>query len=142
MKIVFAGGGTGGHIYPALAVADKLKSMQSETDILFIGGSRGIERKIVADSGYDVETIPVTGLPRKLSARMLSFAWNLGVSVIMSRRVLRRFRPAVVMATGGYVSGPPIIAAWSLGVPMVVQEQNSYPGITNRLLGKKVDKSN
>ncbi|MFC1607536.1 undecaprenyldiphospho-muramoylpentapeptide beta-N-acetylglucosaminyltransferase [Candidatus Latescibacterota bacterium] len=139
MKIVFAGGGTGGHIYPALAVADEIRYLKPETEVLFLSGRRGIERKIVADSGYTVSTLPVTGLPRKLSPAMVGFAWRLGVSIILSRRELRKFRPSVVMATGGYVSGPPLIAAWSLGVPTVIQEQNSFPGITNRKLGRFAD---
>ena len=139
MKIVFAGGGTGGHIYPALAVAKEIMNRQPGAEVLFVGGTKGIERKIVSDAGYTLETIPVSGLPRKVSLSMVGFFWKLGVSIVMSRRVLKRFRPSVVMATGGYVSGPPIIAALSLGLPTVILEQNSYPGITNRKLGRFAD---
>lgn len=139
MKIIFAGGGTGGHVYPALAVARELLKNRPETEILFIGGTRGVERKIVSVSGFSVEAIPVTGMPRKTSPAVFPFAWNLGVSIIRSRGILKRFRPAVVMATGGYVSGPPLIAAHMLGVPSVIQEQNSFPGFTNRRLAKYAD---
>ncbi len=139
MKILFAGGGTGGHIYPALAVAREIMNREPETEVLFLGGTKGIERKIVSDAGYTFEAIPVSGLPRKISLSMLGFSWKLMVSIVISRQVLKRFRPAVVMATGGYVSGPPIVAALSLGLPTVIQEQNSYPGITNRKLGQFAD---
>jgi UDP-N-acetylglucosamine--N-acetylmuramyl-(pentapeptide) pyrophosphoryl-undecaprenol N-acetylglucosamine transferase len=136
MRIVFAGGGTGGHVYPALAVARELLKRRPDTEVLFIGGTRGIERKIVGGSGFPLETIPVTGFLRKPSLTVVPFFWNLGVSVVLSRRYIRRFKPSVVMATGGYVSGPPVIAARTLGVPVVIQEQNSLPGITNRALGR------
>ena len=139
MKVVFAGGGTGGHIYPALAVAEELKKTRPDMELLFIGGKKGIESKIVKEAGYAFKTIPVIGLPRKLSPALVSFVWKLAVSVFLSRRILSRFMPAVVIATGGYVSGPPIIAARSLGLPVVIQEQNSYPGLTNRKLGRFAD---
>jgi UDP-N-acetylglucosamine--N-acetylmuramyl-(pentapeptide) pyrophosphoryl-undecaprenol N-acetylglucosamine transferase len=139
MRIVFAAGGTGGHVYPALAVAGEMVKRRPDTEILFIGGTRGIERSIVDGSGYRLETIPAIGFPRKPSPAMVSFVWNLGVSIIRSRRTIRKFRPAVVMATGGYVSGPPVIAARTLGVPVVIQEQNSLPGISNRTLGRFAD---
>ena len=136
MRIVFAGGGTGGHVYPALAVARELVKRRSDTEVLFIGGTRGIERKIVDGSGFSMETIPASGFPRKPSLAVFPFLWNMGVSIVRSRTYIKGFKPSVVMATGGYVSGPPVIAARMLGVPVVIQEQNSYPGITNRALGR------
>ena len=136
MRIVFAGGGTGGHVYPALAVAREMIRRRPDTGVLFIGGTRGIERKIVEGSGFPLETIPATGFPRKPSPSVVPFVWNLGVSIVRSRTYIGRFKPSVVMATGGYVSGPPVIAARTLGIPVVIQEQNSYPGITNRVLGR------
>lgn len=139
MRIAFAAGGTGGHVYPALAVAREIVRRRPETEVLFIGGTRGIERKIVGDSGFPVETIPACGMPRKLSLAMAPFLWKLGVSILRSRAVLSRFRPAVVMATGGYVSGPPVMAARTMGIPVVIQEQNSFPGITNRKLARSAD---
>jgi UDP-N-acetylglucosamine--N-acetylmuramyl-(pentapeptide) pyrophosphoryl-undecaprenol N-acetylglucosamine transferase len=139
MRIAFAGGGTGGHVYPALAVAREILKRRPETEVLFIGGTRGIERKIAGGAGFPVETITACGMPRKTSPAIFSFAWKLGASILRSRSILKRFRPRVVMATGGYVSGPPVIAAHFLGIPAVIQEQNSYPGITNRKLARYSD---
>jgi UDP-N-acetylglucosamine--N-acetylmuramyl-(pentapeptide) pyrophosphoryl-undecaprenol N-acetylglucosamine transferase len=136
MRIVFAGGGTGGHVYPAIAVARELMNRRADTEVLFIGGTRGIERSIVDTAGFRMETIPATGLPRKLSPALIGFVWNLGISIVRSRAFIGGFRPQVIMATGGYVSGPPVIAARTLGIPVVIQEQNAYPGITNRMLGR------
>ncbi len=139
MRIAFAGGGTGGHVYPALAVAREILNRRPETEVLFIGGARGIERKIVGGAGFPVETITACGMPRKTSPAIFSFAWKLGMSILRSRSILKRFHPQVVMATGGYVSGPPVIAAHLLGIPAVIQEQNSFPGITNRKLSRYAD---
>ena len=139
MRVMFAGGGTGGHIYPALAVAEEIKNRQPDTDILFIAGTKGIEQRIVSNAGFPLKTIPVIGFPRKLSPSLLPFVWKLMVSVVRSRNFISGFRPSVMMATGGYVSGPPIIAARTLGIPVVIQEQNSFPGITSRKLARYVD---
>ncbi|MBN1290926.1 MAG: undecaprenyldiphospho-muramoylpentapeptide beta-N-acetylglucosaminyltransferase [Candidatus Latescibacteria bacterium] len=136
MRIMFAGGGTGGHIYPALAVAEEIKQKRPETEFLFVGGTRGVEQKIISSSGFPVKTIPVTALPRTLSPDIFSFIGRLGVSIIKSRSYIRKFKPGVIMATGSYISGASMIAAISLGVPVVIQEQNSFPGITNRKLGR------
>ncbi|MFC1694448.1 undecaprenyldiphospho-muramoylpentapeptide beta-N-acetylglucosaminyltransferase [Candidatus Latescibacterota bacterium] len=139
MRVMFVGGGTGGHIYPALAVAEEIMNKKPETEILFVAGNRGIERKIVTDAGFPLKTIPVTGLPRKLTPALVTFAWKLMVSILKSRKFMRCFKPSVMMATGGYVSGPPIIAAFTMGIPVVIQEQNSFPGITNRKLARLAD---
>ncbi len=134
MKIVFTGGGTGGHIYPALSIAEKIRERQPETEMLYIGGTRGIERTIIGDAGIPIKTIPVKGMPRCVSPALVPFAFNLGVSIVKSFMIIRGFKPSVIMATGGYVSGPPVLAARSAGVPVMMQEQNSYPGITTRKL--------
>jgi len=139
MRVMFAGGGTGGHIYPALAVAKEIMSKKPDADILFMAGTRGIERKIFVDAGFALKTIPVIGLPRSLSPTLIPFAWKLMVSVVKSCLYMRGFKPSVVMATGGYVAGPPIIAAITMGIPVVIQEQNSYPGLTNRKLARYAD---
>jgi UDP-N-acetylglucosamine--N-acetylmuramyl-(pentapeptide) pyrophosphoryl-undecaprenol N-acetylglucosamine transferase len=136
---MFACGGTGGHIYPALAVADELKRLDADTDIMFIAGSKGMERSIIERAGYTMETLPVIGLPRTASLRLIPFVWLLGISVVKARSGIVRFKPSVVMATGGYVSAPPVIAAHILGVPVVMQEQNSYPGIVTRRFAKFAD---
>lgn len=134
MKIVFTGGGTGGHIYPALSIAEKIRERQPETEMLYIGGTRGIERTIIGEAGIPMRTIPVKGMPRCVSPALVPFAFNLGASIIKSFLIIRGFKPSLVMATGGYVSGPPVLAARSAGVPVMMQEQNSYPGITTKRL--------
>jgi UDP-N-acetylglucosamine--N-acetylmuramyl-(pentapeptide) pyrophosphoryl-undecaprenol N-acetylglucosamine transferase len=139
MRVVFAGGGTGGHVYPALAVAEELMKDRLDSDILFIGGNRGIEQKIVKDSGFRVKTIPICGFPRKLSPAIITFTWKLGISIIRSLAILIKFKPDVIMATGGYVSGPPVIAASIVHIPVTIQEQNSFPGMTNRKLARFSD---
>lgn len=139
MRVMFACGGTGGHIYPALAVADELKRKQPEAEFLFIGGTKGREQKIVGNSGFPVKTIPVTALPRTISPKLLGFTVKLGVSILTSRRYIRKFKPAVIMATGSYIAGPPMMAALTMRVPLVILEQNTYPGITNRKLGRYAD---
>lgn len=139
MRILFAGGGTGGHIYPALAVAGELRRIKPDIEMLFIAGLRGIEQRIYRNAGYPMETINVTGMPRSISPALAPFAWRLGVSSFISAGIIRRFKPAAVVATGGYVSGPPIIAAWIMGTPVAIQEQNSYPGVTTRKLARFAD---
>ena len=136
MKIIFTGGGTGGHIYPALAVAEEIMNKKPQSKILFIGGTRNIESKIIGNAGFAMKTIKITGFPRKITPQIFTFAWNLGLSIINSMRIIRGFKPSVIMGTGGYVSGPPIIAAWTMGIPVVLQEQNSYPGITTKKLAR------
>jgi len=136
MRILFTGGGTGGHIYPALAVAREIFDRQPQTKILFLIGTREIENKIIHDAGFAMKTLPVSGLPRKLSPAIIPFIWKLKISIIKSMLIMKGFKPAIIMATGGYVSGPPIIAAWIMGIPVVLQEQNSYPGITTKKLAR------
>ena len=136
MRILFTGGGTGGHIYPALAVAGEILNKSPGTKVLFIGGTGKIERKIIGVAGFEMKTIQVKGLPRKISPEFIPFMWKLGLSIITSMQIIRGFKPSVIMGTGGYVSGPPIIAAWTMGIPVVLQEQNSYPGITTRKLAR------
>ncbi|MCD6308335.1 MAG: undecaprenyldiphospho-muramoylpentapeptide beta-N-acetylglucosaminyltransferase, partial [Candidatus Latescibacteria bacterium] len=139
MRVLFAAGGTGGHIYPAIAVAQEVRSMNMESEILFIAGTKEIEKRIISEAGFDCMTLPVMGLPRKASPLIFVFAWKLGVSIVKAIGYVRRFRPSVVMSTGGYVSGPTVIAARRLGIPVVIQEQNSFPGIANRRLAGSAD---
>ncbi len=136
MRIIFTGGGTGGHIYPALAVAGEILNKSPGSKILFIGGSRKIERKIIGDAGFEMKTINVKVLPRKISPEFIPFMWKLGLSIITSMKIIRGFKPSVIMGTGGNVSGPPIIAARTMGIPVVLQEQNSYPGIATKKLAR------
>ena len=136
VKVVFTAGGTGGHIYPAIAIAEELKSMNDSADILFIGGSRIMERDIIGRAGFPMVPLSVIGLPRRISPRQVVFFWKFGVSTIRSLLLLQRENPVCVFATGGYVSGPPVFAARALGIPVYLQEQNSYPGIATRTLAR------
>ncbi len=136
-RIVITGGGTGGHLYPALAIADEIRRRRKDVEIVFIGTAGKIEARVVPKEGYRFETIWISGFRRAWSWSLLLFPLKVCVSLIQSMLILRRMRPAVVVGTGGYVCGPPIFMATLLGIPAVVQEQNSFPGVTTRLLAKR-----
>ena len=135
LKVVISGGGTGGHIFPAIAIADALKRSFPEADILFIGAKGRMEMERVPKAGYPIEGLWISGFTKDLSA--LSLPFKLISSLTKARRILKRFRPDVVVGVGGFASGPTLKAANWLGIPTVIQEQNSYPGKTNRNVGKK-----
>ncbi len=136
---VFAGGGTGGHLYPALAVAQQIRLMKPESEILFVGAKNKIEEKIVPEYGFNFKTIWISGFSRKLSLSNLLFPLKLFVSAIQSLMINFSFKPRVAVGSGAYVSGPVIWAASVLGSKVILLEQNSYPGITNRMLEKKAN---
>ena len=135
LKVVISGGGTGGHIFPAIAIADALKRRFPEVDILFIGAKGRMEMERVPKAGYPIEGLWISGFTKDLSA--LSLPFKLVSSLTKARRILKRFKPDVVIGVGGFASGPTLKAANWLGIPTVIQEQNSYPGKTNRNVGKK-----
>ena len=135
LKVVISGGGTGGHIFPAIAIADALKRRFPEADILFIGAKGRMEMERVPKAGYPIEGLWISGFTKDLSA--LSLPFKLVSSLSKARRILKRFHPDVVIGVGGFASGPTLKAANWLGIPTVIQEQNSYPGKTNRNVGKK-----
>ncbi len=135
LKVVISGGGTGGHIFPAIAIADALKRRFPEADILFIGAKGRMEMERVPKAGYPIEGLWISGLTKDLSALTLPF--KLASSLSKARRILKRFQPDVVIGVGGFASGPTLKAANWLGIPTVIQEQNSYPGKTNRNVGQK-----
>ena len=137
MKIIISGGGTGGHIYPAIAIADALKRRDPLIDILFVGARGRMEMEKVPEAGYPIEGIWISGLQRRLTWSNLMFPLKVISSLIRCRSIVRSFRPDVVVGVGGYASGPLVRAATGMGVLAVLQEQNSYPGITNKLLAKK-----
>lgn len=137
MRLIFTAGGTGGHIYPALSIAAAIMKKLPGTQILFITGMKEMEKKIITGEGYTYKTLPVIGMPRKLSPSIGGFIWKLGISVLKSFSIISGFRPAAVIATGGYVSGPPVMAAAFSGIPVFIQEQNSFPGITTKRLAGK-----
>lgn len=139
-KIIISGGGTGGHIFPAIAIADCLKKRFPQADILFIGAKNRMEMDRVPKAGYPIEGLWISGFKRELSLDNLSFPFKLLSSMINARRIIKRFRPDVVIGVGGFASGPTMKTASSLNIPIVIQEQNSFPGITNKLVAKKAAK--
>jgi UDP-N-acetylglucosamine--N-acetylmuramyl-(pentapeptide) pyrophosphoryl-undecaprenol N-acetylglucosamine transferase len=139
-KIILSGGGTGGHIYPAIAIADELKSRFPDAEFLFVGASDRMEMEKVPQAGYEIEGLWISGIQRKLTLKNLMFPFKLMSSLLKSRKIINTFKPDVAIGTGGFASGPLLKSATSKGIPSLIQEQNSYPGITNKLLSKKVDK--
>ena len=139
-KIIISGGGTGGHIFPAIAIADCLKKRFPQADILFIGAKNRMEMDRVPKAGYPIEGLWISGFKRELSLDNLSFPFKLISSMINARKILKRFKPDVVVGVGGFASGPTMKTAASMGIPIVIQEQNSYPGITNKIVAKKASK--
>ena len=139
-KIILSGGGTGGHIYPAIAIANELKSRFPDADFLFVGAKDRMEMEKVPKSGYDIEGLWISGIQRKLTLKNLSFPFKVISSLWKSRKIIKSFKPNVVIGTGGFASGPLLQVAASKNIPTLIQEQNSYPGITNKLLSKKAKK--
>ncbi|WP_430973270.1 undecaprenyldiphospho-muramoylpentapeptide beta-N-acetylglucosaminyltransferase [Sunxiuqinia rutila] len=140
LKVIISGGGTGGHIFPALAIANEIKAQVPEVDILFVGAQGKMEMERVPIAGYPIIGLPVIGLPRKLSLKLFSFVWFLFVSMLKARKIVRDFKPDVVVGVGGFASGPVLKAASRKGIPTILQEQNSYAGKTNKWLAKRVKK--
>lgn len=138
-KIILSGGGTGGHIYPAIAIADELKARFPDAEFLFVGASDRMEMEKVPQAGYKIEGLWISGIQRKLTLKNLAFPFKLMSSLLKSRKIINMFQPDVVIGTGGFASGPLLKSATSKGIPSLIQEQNSYPGITNKLLSKEVD---
>lgn len=137
-KIIISGGGTGGHIYPAISIANAIKDKHPDADILFVGALGRMEMEKVPEAGYEIIGLPVMGMQRKFSLKMFSFAWKLMQSLRKSGKIIRNFSPDVVVGVGGYASGPMLRKASRKGIPCLIQEQNSFPGITNKLLAKSV----
>jgi UDP-N-acetylglucosamine--N-acetylmuramyl-(pentapeptide) pyrophosphoryl-undecaprenol N-acetylglucosamine transferase len=136
MRMLIAGGGTGGHLFPGLALAEEVKTRHPRNDVLFVGTPRGLESKIVPKNGFPLELIDVEPLKRQGVSGTLRGLGRLPRAVWQSRRILRRFDPDVVVGVGGYASGPVVMTAWMLRIPTAVQEQNALPGFTNRTLGR------
>lgn len=139
-KIILSGGGTGGHIYPAIAIANELKKRYPESEFLFVGAEDRMEMEKVPQAGYKIEGLWISGLQRSLSLKNMMFPFKLISSLWKSRKIVKKFKPDVVIGTGGFASGPLLKVASGKKVPAVIQEQNSYAGITNKLLGKQVQK--
>ncbi len=137
IKAIISGGGTGGHIFPALSIADKLKELNPETEILFVGAQGRMEMEKVPAAGYRIEGLPIAGLQRSLSLSNLALPFKVLRSVSMAKRLIREFKPDIAIGVGGYASAPLLWAAGRLGIPTLIQEQNGYAGLTNKILGKK-----
>ncbi|NGP89421.1 undecaprenyldiphospho-muramoylpentapeptide beta-N-acetylglucosaminyltransferase [Aliifodinibius halophilus] len=139
VKVLIAAGGTGGHVYPAIAIADALRESYDDIDILFVGTKDHMEWKTVPKAGYDITSIWISGFHRRLTPKNLLFPFKLATSLVQSLGILGKFKPDVVISCGGYAAGPIGWVAAKKGVPLIVQEQNSYPGVTNRILGKSAE---
>jgi UDP-N-acetylglucosamine--N-acetylmuramyl-(pentapeptide) pyrophosphoryl-undecaprenol N-acetylglucosamine transferase len=139
IKIIISGGGTGGHIFPAISIANAIKELRPDAEILFVGAEGRMEMERVPAAGYNIVGLPVMGFPRKPGISLVKFFINLARSMRVARRVIKHFNPDVVVGVGGYASGPILRVATKLKFPSVIQEQNSYAGVTNRLLAKRVD---
>jgi len=139
-KFILSGGGTGGHIYPAVAIANELRERFPDSEILFVGASDKMEMQKVPQAGYKIIGLWIAGIQRRLTLDNAMFPLKLMSSLVKSRKIVKDFKPDAVIGTGGFASGPLLRAAAGLGVPTVIQEQNSYPGITNKWLSKKAKK--
>ncbi|HJW29437.1 MAG TPA: undecaprenyldiphospho-muramoylpentapeptide beta-N-acetylglucosaminyltransferase [Saprospiraceae bacterium] len=140
MKVIISGGGTGGHVYPAIAIADALKKRDPLIDILFVGAKGRMEMEKVPAAGYPIKGLWISGFQRRLTMANLSFPLKVVHSLIRCETIVKSFHPDVVVGVGGYASGPLVRVAARMNIPTVLQEQNSYPGMTNKLLAKKAQK--
>ncbi|WP_222439113.1 undecaprenyldiphospho-muramoylpentapeptide beta-N-acetylglucosaminyltransferase [Echinicola salinicaeni] len=134
---MISGGGTGGHIYPAIAIANAWNEKHPDSEILFVGAEGKMEMQKVPEAGYPIEGLPVAGLQRRLTLENLSFPFKLWDSINKAKKLIKHFRPHAVVGVGGYASGPLLYVAQRKGIPTLIQEQNSYAGLTNKLLAKK-----
>lgn len=137
LRVVISGGGTGGHIFPAISIANAIMEKRPDTRILFVGAEGRMEMQRVPAAGYEIKGLPIAGFDRKHLLRNVPVLFKIWKSRRMARRILREFRPDVAVGVGGYASGPTLNVAEEMGVPTLIQEQNSYAGVTNKLLAKK-----
>ncbi|MFW5725240.1 MAG: undecaprenyldiphospho-muramoylpentapeptide beta-N-acetylglucosaminyltransferase [Bacteroidota bacterium] len=140
LKVIIAGGGTGGHVFPAIAIANAIREKVFNARILFVGAKGRMEMQKVPAAGYHIIGLNISGLQRRLTWKNFLVPFKLFDSIVRSRNIIKRFKPHVVIGVGGYASGPLVRAAAKYGVPTLIQEQNSFPGITNKILAKRVDK--
>ena len=139
-KFIISGGGTGGHIYPAIAIANAIKEILPRAEILFVGALGRMEMEKVPLAGYEIVGLPIQGIQRKISIDNLSFPFKLYKSIQLAKKIIKDFKPEVCIGVGGYASGPLLYSASKLNIPLLIQEQNSYAGLTNKWLSKKVSK--
>ncbi len=139
-KVIISGGGTGGHIFPAIAIANALRAMEPAIDILFVGAEGKMEMEKVPAAGYTIEGLPISGFQRSMKLSNLAFPFKVMKSLWKANAIISKFKPQVAVGVGGYASGPLLFMATRKGIPGLIQEQNSFPGITNKLLASKVQK--
>lgn len=139
MRILLTGGGTAGHINPALAIANFIKEKEPSTEVLFVGTEQGMEKTLVPRCGYDIEFIKVHGFKRSLSPSNIKNVFDVLKSISKTKRIIKKFKPDIAIGTGGYVTGPVLSAAAKMSIPTMVHESNAFPGVTVRLLSSKVD---
>ncbi len=137
LKVLVSGGGTGGHIFPAIAIANAIKEQRPDTEFLFVGAKGKMEMEKVPAAGFDIEGLWISGFSRSLSLSNLMFPFKLISSMLKAGKIVREFQPDVAIGTGGFASGPTLRVASQKGIPCLIQEQNSFPGVTNRILSKK-----
>ena len=140
INILISGGGTGGHIYPAIAIANELKLRYPNSKFLFVGAKDKMEMEKVPQAGYEIKGLWIAGIQRKITFKNVLFPFKLLSSLLKSRRIIKQFKPNIAIGTGGFASGPALLMASLNKIPTLIQEQNSYPGITNKLLAKKSHK--
>ena len=140
MRIVIAGGGTGGHLFPGIAIAEEFLKRNKETAVIFIGTKKGIESKLLEKFGYQLKEIEIEGVKGRGIKALLKGAYQIPKSIWQSRRILKQFGPDIVFGVGGYASGPAVLAAHFMSIPTAIAEQNAIPGVTNRILGNFADK--
>lgn len=140
MKVIISGGGTGGHIFPAVAIAKTIQQQFPDAEILFVGAEGKMEMEKVPAAGFRIIGLPIVGIQRRLTWKNLVVPFKLMASMLKAKRIIREFKPDIAIGVGGYASGPLLRAATSAGVRTLIQEQNSYPGITNKILSRKVDR--
>jgi len=140
IRVIISGGGTGGHIFPALAIARAIQKINPQVEILFVGAKGKMEMEKIPEAGYKIKGLWISGIQRQLSWQNLSFPFKLISSLWNARKIIKDFKPDIAIGVGGFASGPTLKMAANLGIPCLIQEQNSYPGITNKLLAKHVQK--
>lgn len=140
LRVIISGGGTGGHIFPAISIANAIKSLHPEAEILFVGAEGRMEMQRVPAAGYEIKGLPICGFDRKHLWKNIIVLWKILKSRLLARRIIKQFKPMAAVGVGGYASGPTLDMAGSMGIPTLIQEQNSYAGVTNKLLAKKADK--
>ena len=140
LRVIISGGGTGGHIFPAVSIANAVKAMRPDAKILFVGALGRMEMQRVPAAGYEIKGLPICGFDRKNLLKNVKVLYKIWKSQRMAKKIIKDFRPQVAVGVGGYASGPTLNQAAAMGIPCLIQEQNSYAGVTNKLLAKKAEK--